>query len=202
MNWPLHHDFEIGVQKKYCFTRYVFIKGNLNMKYLLALVILLVTFESFAEVPCKTLKTCSEWASNKTGAKYDYGTLGGRSLKFEKDFDILEGESDFNFNYLLQANDLARIKREGGYQIIAMKDLKDFKFPSVAITEIPSNLDFYTIEFSFSNKSKVKNALWVIKKFLSKNGRLLEVADSPQIQVVDTGIHLNSIKLVVNELNK
>lgn len=83
-----------------------------------------------------------------------------------------------------------------------MKALKDFQFPNVKVEEIPSSLDFYSAEFSLSNKDKVKNALLIIKKFLSKNGRVLEVADSPRIQVIDTGIHLNAIKLIINELNK
>lgn len=173
------------------------------MKQLLFTFILVATsLNLMAEESCKTLKSCSEWASGKTGSKYDLGKLDRRSLKVEKNFNHNEGDPDFIFNFILQSNELVRIKRESGFQIIAMKEIKDFQFPSVSALEIPSSLDFYSTEFSLSNKDKVKNALLVIKKFKSLNGRVLEVADSPKIQVIDTGIHLNAIKLIINELNK
>ena len=172
------------------------------MKYLLSLILLITSLNLVAEEPCKILKTCSEWATNKTGVKYELGKLDRRSLKLEKDFSLNDGDPDFIFNYLLQSNDLIRIKRESGFQVIAMKDIKDFQFPSVKVEEIPASLDYFSVEFVLSNKEKVKNSLQVIKKFLSKNGRVLEVADSPRIQAIDTGIHLNSIKLIINELNK
>ena len=172
------------------------------MRHLLIFSLLSLAPGLHAEDSCKILQTCSEWATNKTGVKYDLGKLDKRTVKFEKDFSLNEGNPDFVFNYLLQSNDLIRIKRESGFQIISMKDIKDFQFPNVKLEEIPSSLDFYMVEFSLSNKDKVKNAQLIIKKFLSKNGRVLEVADSPKVQVIDTGIHLNAIKLIVNELNK
>lgn len=172
------------------------------MKYLLIFVLLITSLNLFAEDTCKILKTCSEWATSKTGVKYDLGKLDRRSLKMEKDFSLNDGDPDFIFNYLLQSNDLVRIKRESGFQVIAMKDLKDYQFTTVKVEEIPASLDYYSVEFILSNKEKVKNALLVIKKFLSKNGRVLEVADAPRIQAIDTGIHLNAIKLIINELNK
>jgi hypothetical protein len=180
----------------------IFSEGLKTMKFLLFFILLSTSSNILAEDPCSILKTCSEWATNKTGVKYDLGKLDKRSFKLEKDFSLNEGDPDFVFNYLLQSNDLVRIKRESGFQIVAMKTLKDFQFPSVKVEEIPSSLDFYSAEFSLSNKDKVKNALLIIKKFLSKNGRVLEVADSPRIQVIDTGIQLNAIKLIINELNK
>ncbi|MBC7539720.1 MAG: hypothetical protein H7281_12930 [Bacteriovorax sp.] len=172
------------------------------MKQLLIFILFTTSLNLFAEDPCKILKTCSEWATNKTGVKYDLGKLDKRSIKLEKDFNLNEGDPDFIFNYLLQSNDLVRIKRENGFQIVTMKEIKDFKFPSVLISEIPNSFDFYSAEFSLSNKEKVRNALLLIKNYLSKNGRVLEVADSPRVQVIDTGIHLNGIKLIINELNK
>lgn len=172
------------------------------MKHLLIFLLLVANSSLHAEDPCKILKACSDWATSKTGVKYDLGKLDRRSLKLEKDFSLNDGDPDFIFNYLLQSNDLIRIKRESGFQITAMKDIKDFQFPSVLVSEIPNSLDFYSAEFSMSNKEKVKNALLIIKKFTSKNGRVLEVADSPRIQVIDTGIHLNAIKLIISELNK
>ena len=172
------------------------------MKRLLVLCLFFASTNSFAEFSCKNLQACAEWANKKTGAKYDLQKLEKRALQLEKDFNFNEGDPDFIFNYILQSNELARIKREDGFQIITMRELKDFQFPSINIAEIPSNLDFYSAEFSFSNKEKVRNALLVTKKFLSKNGRVFEVANMPHLQVIDTGIHLNAIKLIVNELNK
>jgi hypothetical protein len=157
---------------------------------------------SYAEYSCKNLQTCTDWVSNKTGVKYDLQKLDKRTLKLEKDFNFNEGDPDFIYNYILQSNDLVRIKRENGFQVIVMRELKEFQFPNVNIAEIPNNLDFYSAEFPLSNKEKVRNALLIIKKFISKNGRVLEVANTPQVQVIDTGINLNAIKLIVNELNK
>lgn len=172
------------------------------MKHLLIFLLLAMGLNLYAQDSCKLVKDCSEWATNKTGVKYDLGKMDKRSIKFEKDFSLNEGDPDFVFNFLLQSSDLIRIKRESGYQIMAMRDLKEFQFPSVKADQIPSSLDFFNVEFSFSNKEKVKNAQTIVKKFLSKNGKVLEIADSPKLSVIDTGINLNAIKLIVNELNK
>lgn len=64
-------------------------------------------------------------------------------------------------------------------------------------------MDFFSVEFSLSDKERVRNSLLIIKKFLSKNGRVLEVANAPnKIHVIDMGINLNGIKLLINELEK
>ncbi|MFA6236831.1 MAG: hypothetical protein WC635_05835 [Bacteriovorax sp.] len=172
------------------------------MKHFLLIVLLTMSSNIFAADLCKTVKSCSDWATNKTGVKYELGNLDRRNLKQEKDFNQEEGDADLIFNFLLQSNSLVRIKRESGYQIIQMKDLKDFQFTPVKAEEIPPTLDFYSTEFSLSNKEKVKNALIIIKKFLSKNGRALEVADVPRIQVIDTGLNLIMIKSIITELSK
>ena len=172
------------------------------MKTIIILSLLCASMNSYAEYSCKNLQTCTDWVSNKTGVKYDLQKLDKRTLKLEKDFNFNEGDPDFIYNYILQSNDLVRIKRENGFQVIVMRELKEFQFPNVNIAEIPNNLDFYSAEFPLSNKEKVRNALLIIKKFISKNGRVLEVANTPQVQVIDTGINLNAIKLIVNELNK
>lgn len=152
---------------------------------------------------CKTLEACANWASDKTGIKYELDKFAKRSLKIEKDFNFKEGNADVIFNYILQSNDFVRLKTEGGpYQIITMRNLKDFKVPMIKAEEIPASFDFYTTEFTLSNKEQVKNAMIMIKKLLSKNGKILEVSDSPKIQVTDSGIYLNSIKLVIVELMK
>jgi hypothetical protein len=172
--------------------------------FMSSLFIFLLSMSAFAsEDNCKTLKSCSDWASGKTGAKYDLGKWEKRSLKQEKDLTINEGDSDFVFNFILQSNDLLRLKRENGaYQIIAIRDMKDYQFPAVKLEEIPASLDFYTAEFLLSNKEKVTNAKLILKKLLSKNGRMLEIADSNKLQIVDNGFHLNTIKLMISELNK
>jgi hypothetical protein len=152
---------------------------------------------------CKTVKACSDWATDRTSVKYELGKFEKRSLNVDKDFSFTEGDPDFIFNYILQSNEMLRLKRESStYQIISMRDMKDFQFPLVKAEEIPATLDFYSTEFTLSNKEKVKNAQIMIKKFISKNGRVLEVADAPKLQVIDTGISLNAIKLIITELNK
>lgn len=172
------------------------------MKICLILLLSFCSLSLKAAEQCKTLKDCSAWATLKTGMKYESSKFDRRSIKFEKDFSLSEGEPDLLFNFLLQSNDLIRIKGENSYQIIQTKDLKDFQLPSLKTEEIPATFDFYSAEFALSNREKTKNALVIIKKFLSKNGRVLEVADTPKIQVIDMGIHLNSIKLIIAELNK
>lgn len=172
------------------------------MKEFIVFIIFAINFTAFAAESCKTLKACSEWATNRTASQYELGKYEKRSIKFEKDFVLTEGDADFMFNYLLHANDLARIKRENGFQVIALKDLKDFQFPSIKESEIPATLDFYSTEFSLGNKEKVKNAVALIKKFKSTYGRVLEVAEGPKVVVIDTGIHLNIIKQIIEQLNK
>lgn len=155
------------------------------------------------DLNCKTVGSCAAWATHETSNRYQLDQFEKRSMKIEKDFSFKEGNPDFIFNYLLQANDLVRVKRENSmYQIVAMKDIKEFQFPSVKLEEIPATLDFYSVEFPLGNKEKVKNAQMIVKKFLSKNGRVLEVADSPKLQVIDSGVNLITIKLLVSELNK
>ena len=152
---------------------------------------------------CKTVGSCAAWATHETSIRYQLDKFEKRTLKIEKDFSYKEGDVDFIFNYLLQSNDLVRVKRENAlYQIVGMRDIKEFQFPSVKLEEIPSSMDFYTVEFPLSNKEKVRNALAIVKKYLSKNGRVLEVADAPKLQVIDSGINLITIKLLITELNK
>jgi hypothetical protein len=174
------------------------------MKQLLVLSFIFLSFTiSAAEENCKTVKSCSEWATFKTAKRYDLGKYERRSLKLEKDFSLKEGDADFIFNFILQSNDLVRLKRDNdSYQIIALKDIKDFQFPTVKAEEIPATMDYYTTEFSLGNAEKVKNALIILKKQMSKNTKILEVADAPKLQMVATGIELNAIKLIITELNK
>lgn len=173
------------------------------MKQFFLVLSLLLSSIAMAADNCKTLKACSDWASGKTGAKYELGKLEKRGLKVEKDFSLNDGDADFLFNYLLQSNDLVRLKRDAGsFQIINVREMKDFQFPSVKVEEIPASLDYFTVEFTLANKERVANARTILKKLLSKNGRLLEVSDAPKIQVVDTGFQLSAIKFMINELNK
>lgn len=156
-----------------------------------------------ADMTCKNLKVCADWASEKTSAKYDLGNLDRRSIKLEKNFSLSEGDPDFLFNFLLLQNNFARVKREDGvYQIIQNRELKNFQFTLVKEEVIPNTLDFYSVEFAFSNKAKVQNAMQVFKKYISKEGRLLEVSDSPKLLVTDSGIQLQALRSIAHELNK
>jgi hypothetical protein len=75
----------------------------------------------------------------------------------EKDFNINEGNPDLIFSYILGNNDLIRVKRENGtYDILPIRNLKNFEFPKIKEIELVPSLDFYTMEFSLSNKEKVK----------------------------------------------
>ena len=153
--------------------------------------------------PCKTLKSCADWASDKTSAKYELGKLEKRGVKLEKDFDLSEGDPDFLFAFILAQNDLVRVKRENGsYQVIPIRELKDFHFPLVKEEEILNSFDYYSIEFTFSSKEKVKNAMRIFKKYLTKNGKLLEVTDATKILVTDLGIQLQGFKSMAKELSK
>lgn len=156
-----------------------------------------------ADMPCKNLKACADWATDKTSVKYELGNLEKRSLKFEKNFLLSEGDPDFLFNFLLLQNNYARVKREDGiFQVIQSREIKNFHFPQVKEDAIPSTLDFYSVEFSFSSKIKVQNAMQVFKKYISKEGRLLEVSDSLKVLVTDSGIQLQALRAIAHELNK
>lgn len=170
----------------------------------LFLLLTLVSMELKAvDAPCKVLKPCAEWANNKTGLIYNLGTLERRTLKMEKDFNINEGNPDLIFSYILGNNDLIRVKRENGtYDILPIRNLKNFEFPKIKEIELVPSLDFYTMEFSFSSKERVNNAMTIVKKFISKNGRLLESTDGTKITVTESGLQLILIKSIVNELNK
>jgi hypothetical protein len=174
---------------------------NYTKSFIIGICIALPAFS--AELTCKDLKSCAAWASDKSAAKYDLGTLERRSIKIEKNFLISEGDPDFIFNFLLLQNNLARVKREDGiFQIVQLRELKNFHFPLVKEEAIPNTLDFYSVEFIFSNKSKVQNAMQVFKKYISKEGRLLEVSDANKVLVTDLGVQLQSLRSIAHELNK
>ena len=103
------------------------------MKTIIILSLLFASMNSYAEYSCKNLQTCTDWVYSKTGVKYDLQKLDKRTLKLEKDFNFNEGDPDFIYNYILQSNDLVRIKRENGFQVIVMRELKEFQFPNVNI---------------------------------------------------------------------
>ncbi len=169
---------------------------------ILSLIVYSITSTS-AQESCSNLKSCVTWISDKTSAKYELGAQEKRTIKLNKDFVLSEGDPDFLFNFLLVENGLVRVKRENGaYQVIQAKDIKNFQFPLVKSEEIPNSLDYYSVEFSFSNKKMVKNAMQIFKKYLTKEGRLLEVADSPKILVTDVGIQLQTLRSIAKELNK
>lgn len=173
------------------------------IKYLF-LLLTLVSLEIKAEdAPCKILKSCAEWANHKTGFIYNLGKFEKRTLKIDKDFNINEGNPDLIFSYILGNNDLIRIKRDNGiFDILPIRDLKNFEFPKIKEMELVPSLDFFTMEFTLSNKEKVKNAMVVVKKFISKNGRLLESTDGTKITVTESGVQLILIKSIITELNK
>lgn len=173
------------------------------MKKLVLIVACSLTISALAEDTCKNLKACADWATAKTGIKYELGKLEKRGLKIEKDLVLEEGDADLLFNFILQSNELLRLKRENGtYQVINAREMKDFQFPTVKAEEIPATLDYFMVEFSLSNKDRARNARVLLKKFLGKNGRMLEVADAPKLQIVETGIQLNAIRSMLTELNK
>jgi len=173
------------------------------MKKLVLILVLIASAGVLAEDNCKTLKSCADWATGKTGIKYELGKFEKRGLKIDKEFSLADGDADFLFNYILQNNDLIRLKRENGsYQIINAREMKEFQFPVVKAEEIPSTLDYFSVEFVLASKERVSNARIILKKALGKNGRLLEVTDAPKLQVLETGLQLNAIKLMINELNK
>ncbi len=174
------------------------------MRKYLILCLMLASIQLKAEdAPCKILNTCAEWANSKTGNVYNLGIFAKRTLRIEKDFNINEGNPDLIFSYILGNNDFIRVKRENGtFDIMPIRNLKNFEFPKVKEIELVPNLDFYTVEFTLSNKEKVKNAMTILKKFISKNGRLLETTDGTKISVTETGVQLILIKSLIAELNK
>jgi len=129
---------------------------GVKMRNLLFLSLVLASFTINAEVPsCKILKSCAEWATNKTGNTYILGKYEKRELKVERDFDLSVGDPDFLFNYLLLQSEYGRIKREGStFEIVSLRDLKDYKFPFIKDEELKASLDFYTYEVQFSNKER------------------------------------------------
>ena len=159
--------------------------------------------EVTAEVVCKNVKSCAEWVTSKTGEKYILGKQEKRSLKVEKELNLNEGDPDILFSYILSQSDMARIRRDNGsYEVIALRDLKDYTFPIIKEEELKPSLDIYAMEFFFSNKEKVKNAMIVLKKFVSKNGRIVEATDGSRVIVTETADQLLMIKNIAVELNK
>lgn len=147
------------------------------------------------EVNCKNLKLCAEWATAKTGARYNLGKFEKRSLTIEKGLDLSEGDPDTIFSFILNQNEFTRIKRDdGSYEVIALRDLKLYHFPSVKLDDWQPNLDYYSFEINLKNKERVKNAMLILKKYISKNGKVLEVTDSSKIMLIDTGIQLVMLK--------
>lgn len=182
----------------YCVTYYkIKVDGDYMGKALILGLFLVFSAPKLTaeEVNCKNLKLCAEWATAKTGVSYALGSLEKRSLKIDKGLDLSEGDPDTMFTYLLEQSDFARVKREnGGYEIIAIRDLKQYHFPLVKLEELKPNLDYYSLELTLKNKEKVKNAMIILKKYLSKNGKILEVTDSSKIMIIDTGVQLYMLK--------
>ncbi len=155
------------------------------------------------ETVCKNLKQCVEWVSAKTSMKYKTGDLDRRSLKVEKELQTEGGDADFLFNYVLTQNDLFRVKiASDQYEILPMREFKGIHFQKPAKNDEISLLDFYTVEIEFQNKEKLKNATTILKKYLTKNGKIFEVAGANRLLVSDVGVQLYLIRLMANELNR
>jgi type II secretory pathway component GspD/PulD (secretin) len=175
------------------------------MRNLLFLFIFIASSACYAEVKagdvCKNLKSCAEWAQKSTGVTYILSKNERKSLKIEKDFDLSEGAADIIFSYILFENDLTKLKRENGsYEIVSVRDVKNFTFPILKIEEVTANFDFYAIEFSFDSKIKLKNAAIIARKLISKNARVVESADGTKLFVTDTGGQLHFIKSILSQI--
>lgn len=167
-------------------------------------VLCLLAFNIQAEESrCKTVKTCIQWVSSKTGATYNPTKMDGRSLKTEKDLDLDSGDADALFGYLLNQSEMARVKRDNGsYDIVNARDLKEITFPIVKAENLQGNFDFTAMEFSYSNEKKAKNAMLVLKKYISKFGRIVQSSDGSKIFVTDTGYSLIGLKEIAESLNR
>lgn len=177
------------------------------MRKVLFLVLVLASNGIMAQLSadsvCKNLKSCSEWMSKKTGVIFDLGKMERRSLKTEKDFDLSEGDPETLFSYILSQSDMTKIKRDSGaYEVIALREIKDFTFPVLKNEEIRPSYDIQATEFVFSNNIKLKNAVLMIKKLISKNGRVVQASEGNRIFVTDTGFQLIMFKNLISELNK
>lgn len=175
------------------------------MRNLFFLVVFIASNVTYAQVKagdvCKNLKSCADWAQKSTGATYILSKNERKSLKIDKEFDLSEGGADIIFSYILFENDLTKLKRENGsYEIVAIRDVKNFTFPILKIEEVVPNFDFYAIEFSFDSKIKLKNAALIARKLISKNARVVESADGTKLFVTDTGGQLHFIKNVLSQI--
>jgi hypothetical protein len=155
-----------------------------------------------ADIVCKNLKSCTEWVSSKTGKTYNLGKLEKRSLKVEKDLILTDGDPDTLFNFILSQSEMARVLRDNGsYEIISLRDIRDFTFPIIKAEGLKPSFDIFALEFNFSNKNKVKNAMIIFKKLISKNGRVVEATDGTKVFVTDTANQLLMFKNIADELN-
>ena len=176
------------------------------MRKTIILALNLASFDLLAQMSadsvCKNLKSCAEWVQKKTNVSYELGKFEKRSLKTEKEMDLSEGDPDALFSFILSQSEFTRIKRENGsYEIISLREIKDFTFPIVKDEKIRPSLDIQAAEFHFSNKIKLKNALIIVKKMISKNGRVVEASDGTKLFITDTGFQLFMFKNLISTLN-
>ncbi len=152
---------------------------------------------------CKNLKSCAEWNQSKTGFIYNLGKLERRTMKVDKAFNLDEGNPDLLFTFILLESDMTRIKRDNGtFEIVSLREVKNYSFPSLKPEEARLNFDFYNMSFTFNSKENAKNAASMMKKYSSKYGRVFEATEGNKVEVTDVGVVLGIFQQIASAINK
>lgn len=174
-------------------------KGK-KMKYFILL--LCFSLNALADETCASIKSCTDWASSKTGIIYELEGHENVSLNFNT-LSINAGNPNFILNYLLHDSGYLRVKKNDKvYRILSFTSLQNENVQKMPNENMPVMLDFYARDILNFSKDNKESAQVIIKKYLSKNGRIAEVKDTGVITIIDDDLHIRIIQNMVNHFTE
>tara|TARA_B100000925_G_C22008038_1_gene474678 strand:- start:3554 stop:4186 length:633 start_codon:yes stop_codon:yes gene_type:complete len=155
-----------------------------------------------------TLKEIVERVSNITKVKYIYKIDLKGNAQFSKNFKITKINADSTLSHLLNLNGFTRVEVEPGIKkIIEAKDVRYSAVPSIETSKkitpnIPANSDYFMLKYRFESEVSTKDIQRSLKPFLSRFGRIVDVGQTREVILQDTGLNLKRLYRLLISMDK
>lgn len=171
------------------------------MKYLIPISLLVLTSQSYAKSPCKTLPKCIEKVSKLTGDKYLYPSeMKETKVEVTDNFEIKKENANHFLSELLAYHGFTRIeKNKGDWIVINARDIR--YYPTKVLTygkdKIPNTHDHVLVNIKLKNRYLASRLSRNFRPFMSRYGRIIDYGDLGFLTVSDHGDNVHRlIKLV------
>ena len=185
-----------------------------NLYRVIALFSLALSMTAFSKTKIKTkklngnLEKIVEKVSEITNVKYIYTVDLKGKAQFSKNFKLTKNNADSTLSHLLNLNGYTRVVVAPGIKkIIDSRDVRYSAIPSILSSKttqpnIPANSDYYMLKYRFESEVSTKDITRGLRPFLSRYGRIVDVDQTREIIVQDTGLNLSRLYQLILSMDK